>query len=53
MNYELVSILTMIIATQCSLAALIRSVHKEITELGAHMARLEGLFEGFTGTTSP
>ena len=30
MNYELVTILTMIIATQCGLAALIRSVHKDI-----------------------
>ena len=52
MNYELVTVIITIIATQCGLAALIWSLHKDIAELRERMARIEGLFEGFTGRTS-
>lgn len=52
MNYELVTVIITIIATQCGLAALIWSLHKDMAELRERMARIEGLFEGFTGRTS-
>lgn len=52
MNYELVTIIITIITTQCGLAALIWSLHKDFAELRERMARIEGLFEGFTGRTS-
>lgn len=52
MNYELVTVIITIIATQCGLAALIWPLHKDMAELRERMARIEGLFEGFTGRTS-
>ena len=53
MNYGLVTVVITIIATQCGLAAVIWSLHKDISELRERMVRIEGLFEGFTGRTSP
>ena len=51
MNYELITVIITIITTQCGLAALIWSLHKDMGELRERMARLEGLFEGFAGRT--
>ena len=53
MNYELVTVIITIIATQIGLAVLIWSLHKDISALKERMAHIEGLCEGFTGRTSP
>lgn len=56
MNYEAIAIIVTILATGSGLAALIlpnlSRIHREIADLRERMARLEGLFEGFTGRTS-
>ena len=56
MNYEAIAIIATILATGSGLAALIlpnlSRIHRDIAELRERMARLEGLFEGFTGRTA-
>ena len=42
MNYELITIVLTIIATQCALAAMIWSVQKDIAGLKERIAHLEG-----------
>ena len=53
MNYEFVTIIITIVIAWGSLAVFIWSIHKDIADLRERMARLEGLFEGFTRRTSP
>ena len=53
MNYEFITIIITIVIAWGSLAVFIWSIHKDIADLRECMARLEGLFEGFTGRTSP
>lgn len=56
MNYEAIAIIVTILATGSGLAALIlpnlSRIHRDIADLRERMARLEGLFEGFTGRTA-
>ena len=53
MNYELVTIMVTVIATGCAVIGLIRpsitNLQERMSGLEQRMARLEGLFEGFTG----
>ena len=53
MNYELVTIIITIVGTGAAVAGLIMprlsTIDNHIAELRERMARLEGLFEGFTG----
>ncbi len=53
MNYELITIITTIVLAWGSLAWSIwsshKDIHKDIGELRERMARLQGMFEGFTG----
>ena len=55
MNYELVTIIFTIIGTGAVVTGLIMprlsTIDNHISELRERMARLEGLFEGFTGRT--
>lgn len=53
MNYEFITIIITIVIAWGSLAVFIWSIHKDIADLRERMARLEGLFEGFTRRTSP
>ena len=53
MNYELITIITTIVLAWGSLFWLMwsshKDIHRDIGDLRERMARLEGLFEGFTG----
>ncbi len=53
MNYELITIIVTIIATGATVLGLtlprFSKIDDEISGLKERMARLEGLFEGFTG----
>ena len=53
MNYELIAILFTIIGTGAAVTGLIMprlsKIDHHVSELRERMARLEGLFEGFTG----
>ena len=53
MNYELVTIMVTVIATGCAVIGLIRpsitNLQERMFGLEQRIARLEGLFEGFTG----
>lgn len=51
MNYEFITIIITIVIAWGSLAMFIWSIHQNIADLRERMARLEGLFEGFTGRT--
>ena len=56
MNYELVTIIVTIVLALGSqslfLWSSLRDIHRDIGDLRERMARLEGLFEGFTGRTA-
>ena len=53
MNYELIAIITTIVLAWGSqslfLWSSLKDIHRDIGELRERMARLEGMFEGFTG----
>ena len=53
MNYEFITTIITIVIAWGSLAVFIWSIHKDIADLRERMARLEGLFAGFTGRPSP
>ena len=56
MNYELITIITTIVVAWGSqslfLWSSLKDIHRDIGDLRERMARLEGLFEGFTGRTA-
>ncbi len=56
MNYELITIIVTIVGTGAAITGLIMprlsKIDNHIADLRERMARLEGLFEGFTGRTS-
>ncbi len=56
MNYELITIIVTIVLALGSqslfLWSSLRDIHRDIGDLRERMARLEGLFEGFTGRTA-
>lgn len=56
MNYELITIITTIVLAWGSQSLLLwsslKEIHRDIGDLRDRMARLEGLFEGFTGRTA-
>ena len=56
MNYELITIITTIVLAWGSqslfLWSSLKEIHRDIGDLRDRMARLEGLFEGFTGRTA-
>ena len=53
MNYEFITIIVTILLAWGSQSLFLRTslkdIHRDIGELRERMARLEGLFEGFTG----
>ena len=56
MNYEFITIIVTILLAWGSqslfLWSSLKDIHRDIGDLRERMARLEGLFEGFTGRTA-